>query len=168
VRRLLDSELPEVTVLAASEIRPDVDVVLLPWKEARVAVKYAVVCDRVARILSTLAGPSLRGHDDSRFSFSRHSREITVEVSVWRDQSIIVTVSTRLDVTLPAEPATFERFATNPAEAGVQVFLERLDQTVRPHCSFLLLGDFLDPEELEFAISAVTSASDELMADGQE
>jgi FHIPEP family len=164
VRHLVESEIPELPVLAVSELRPDVDVVLLPWKEDRMAIQYSVVCDRVARILTTLAGPSLRGLDSATFSFYRRSTEITVRVSVWHGQSTVVAVSARPDLTLPADPAVFERFATRPPETAVQVLLERVGDHVRPHCSFLLLGDFLDREELEFAISEVTSVSEELDA----
>jgi hypothetical protein len=164
VRHLVESEIPELHVLAISELRPDVDVVLLPWEEDRMAVQYTVVCNRVARILTTLAGASLRGLDSATFSFYRRSTEITVRVSVWHGQSTVVAVSARPDLALPADPAVFERFATRSAETAVQVLLERVGDHTRPHCSYLLLGDFLDQEELEFAISEVTSVSEELYA----
>lgn len=164
VRHLVESEIPELPVLAISELRPDVDMVLLPWEENRMAAQYTLVCNRVARILTLLAGPSLRGLDSATFSFYRRSTEITVRVSVWHGQSTVVAVSARPDLALPADPAVFERFATRLAETAVQVLLERAGNHLRPHCSYLLLGDFLDQEELEFAISEVTSVSEELYA----
>ena len=164
VRHLVESEIPELPVLAISELRPDVDMVLLPWEENRMAAQYTLVCNRVARILTLLAGPSLRGLDSATFSFYRRSTEITVRVSVWHGQSTVVAVSARPDLALPADPAVFERFATRSAETAVQVLLERAGNHLRPHCSYLLLGDFLDQEELEFAISEVTSVSEELYA----
>jgi hypothetical protein len=42
VRCLIDSELPEFSVLAESEIRNDIELVLLPWTEARMTVEYLV------------------------------------------------------------------------------------------------------------------------------
>jgi hypothetical protein len=166
VRHLVESEMPEMPVLATSELCPEVDVVLLPWKEDRVTVHYAVVCERVAKILSALSEPSFRTLDRGRFSFYRRSTEITVRVSVRHGHSTVVTVSARPDLSLPPDPAIFERFATRPPEAAVQILLERVEDHFRPFCSFMLLGDFLDKEELEWAISEVTNASEELETTG--
>jgi hypothetical protein len=162
VRCLINSELPELPVLAESEIRKDIEVVLLPWTEARMTVEYLVVCDRVARFLTDSAGPSLRQDGPGTFSLSRGSVAITVEAAVRHDENIVITVSARPPVEVAAIPTMFEWLATAPPERGVQVLLERHEQAFRPVCSVLLLGDFLDPEELEFALATVTSVADEV------
>jgi hypothetical protein len=164
VRCLIDSELPELPVLAESEIRSDIEVVLLPWKEARMTVEYLVVCDRVARFLAESAGPSLRKDGPGTFSFSHGSAAVTIEAAVRHDEYTVLTVSARPPVEVAATPATFEWFATVPLERGVQVLLERHEQALRPVCSLMLLGDFLDPEELEFALATVTTVADQVQA----
>jgi hypothetical protein len=165
VRCLIDSEIPELPVLAESEIRTDIGVVLLPWTEARMTVEFLVVCDRVTRFLTDLAGPSMRQEGAGTFSFSRGSATITVEAAVRHDEKTVVSVSARPPVEVAATPATFEWLATDPPERGVQVLLERHEQAFRPVCSMVLLGDFLDPEELEFALATVTSVADEVQID---
>jgi FHIPEP family len=165
VRCLVDSELPELPVLAESEIRNDIEVVLLPWTEARMTVEFLVVCDRVARFLNDSAGPSLRQDGPGTFSFSRGSAKITVEAALRHDKNTVITVSARPPVAVSATPAIFEWLATAPPERGVQVLLERNEQAFRPVCSVVLLGDFLDAEELEFALTMVTSVADEVQVD---
>jgi hypothetical protein len=165
VRCLTDSEFPELPVLAESEIRNDIEVVLLPWTEARMTVEFLVVCDRVTRFLTDSAGPSLRQDGPCTFSFSRGSATITVEAAVRHDKNTVITVSARPPVEVAATPAIFEWLATTPPERGVQVVLERHEQAFRPVCSMVLLGDFLDPEELEFALATVTSVADEVRVD---
>jgi hypothetical protein len=162
VRRVIDSELPELPVLAESEIRNDIEVVLLPWTEARMTVEFLAVCDRVTRFLTDLAGPSFRQDGPGTFSFSRGSAIITVEAAVRHDENTVITVSARPPVEVAATPTIFEWLATTPPERGVQVLLERHEQAFRPLCSMVLLGDFLDPEELEFALATVTNVADEV------
>jgi hypothetical protein len=165
VRCLTDSEFPELPVLAESEIRNDIEVVLLPWTEARMTVEFLVVCDRVTRFLTDSAGPSLRQDDPCTFSFLRGSATITVEAALRHDKNTVITVSARPPVEVAATPAIYEWLATAPPERGVQVLLERHEQALRPVCSVVLLGDFLDPEELEFAVATVTSVADEVRVD---
>jgi hypothetical protein len=165
VRCLIDSEFPELPVLAESEIRNDIEVVLLPWTEARMTVDYLVVCDRVARFLTDSAGPSLRQDGPGTFSFSRGSATVTVEAAVRHDESTVITVSAWPPVEVAATPAILEWLATAPPERGVQILLERVEGAFRPVCSMVLLGDFLDPEELEFALATVTSVADEVQVD---
>lgn len=128
-------------------------------------VEYLVVCDRVTRFLTDLAGPSLRQDGPGTFSFSRGSAAITVEAAVRHDENTVITVSARPPVEVAATPATFEWLATAPPERGVQVLLERHEQAFKPVCSMVLLGNFLDPEELEFALATVTSVADEVQVD---
>jgi hypothetical protein len=160
VRRLVDTEMPELPVIGESEFRGDTEVVSLPWKEETMAVEHLVIQDRVARLLAESAGPSLRTDSPGSFSFSRGSAAMTVELARREGTHTVITVSARPATELPALPATFERFATQGPEPGVQVLLEPHGGTLRPVCSLVLLGDFLDPEELEFALAAVTAAAD--------
>jgi hypothetical protein len=164
VRCLIDSELPELPVLAESEIRSDIEVVLLPWTEARMAVEFLVVCDRVAQFLTDLAGPSLRKHEPGTFSFSRGSAAVTVEAAVMLDEYTVITVSARPPVEMADTPATFEWLATTDLVRGVQILLEHHEGALKPVCSMVLLGDFLDPEELEFTLAMVTAVADEVQA----
>jgi len=167
IRCLVDSELPEVPVLAESEIRSDIDVVSLPWTEARIMVDFLVVCDRVAQFLADLAGPSLQRHGPGTFSFSRGSAAVTVEVVVIRDLYAVVAVSARPPVEMADTPATFEWAATTDLGRGVQTLLERNEQALRPVCSMTLLGDFLDPEEFAFALAMATAAADDVKAEAE-
>jgi hypothetical protein len=164
VRCLIDSELPELPVLAESEIRSDIEVMLLPWTEARMAVEFLVVCDRVAQFLTDLAGPSLRRHEPGTFSLSSGSTAVTVEAAAMHDEYTVITVSARPSAEMADAPATFEWLATTGVVRGVQILLERHERALRPVCSMVLLGDFLDPEELEFALAVVIAVADEVQA----
>jgi len=162
VRRLTESELPEIPVLAESEIGNDIEVVLLPWTEARMAVDLLVVRDRLARFLTDLAGPSLRQDGPGTFSLSLGPKTVTVEANAWQDETVVITVSARPPVNVARTSATFKWIATALPDRGVQVRLERQGKALRPVCSMVLLGDFLDPEELQFALATVASVADEV------
>jgi len=165
VRHLIEAELPEISVLAESEIGNEIDVVLLPWTEARMTVELLVVRDRVARFLTDMAGPSLLQDGPGTFQLSGGFVTVTVEANPWDDEKIVVTVSARPGVQVAATSAIFKWIATGFPERGVQVLLERHDNALKPVCSMVLLGDFLDPEELEFALATVTSVADQVQVE---
>jgi hypothetical protein len=164
VRSLVAQEAAEWVVLADREVLPDVQTTLLPWQGSEVQVREQIVRDRVAALVHRAAGAAVEPASDGSLGFSVDGVPVTVAVRRWRDSSVIVTVSARPDVDLPATDDTCRRVATWAPDVGVHVTVAEQGGKLRLRCTSSLLGDFLDPEELGFAITVVVSAARELAA----
>lgn len=120
------------------------------------------VKDRVQRLLVDFVGP-VQVDSDGDFTFRMGSARVFIRVVPHgRDaQNTVVSIMSPTNLRVPPSPELFRYVATTGYVFGDLMAIEREDG-VYVHLSHNLLGDFLDPDELKWAVGAVASTADDV------
>lgn len=119
------------------------------------------VKDRVQRMLVDLVG-RVEVDSDGDFTFAFESTRVFVSVEEWIEDLSVVRVVSIPVWEVPGSPELFQFVATKSFRFGSLFLFEREDGTFNVNFSHQLIGDTLDPEELNHAVKAVTFTADQL------
>lgn len=120
------------------------------------------VRDQVARLLASMAGP-IQLDPSGNLSFDYGSARVFVSVKPFADASSIIEVFSITNFEIDPTPELYKYVALH---AGDLIFghltLEEEGDKAYLILRHVLLGDFLDPEELFFAVGAVANSADDI------
>jgi T3SS (YopN, CesT) and YbjN peptide-binding chaperone 1 len=118
--------------------------------------------DRVARLLAEMVG-TLQLESDGTLSFVYESTMVRVTVSSFLEQSSVVNILAVTNADLDPTPELFRYVATH-ADDWVFGHLGAWENEGKVFIVLRhsLLGDYLDPEELQAAVAAVATTADTL------
>jgi hypothetical protein len=120
-----------------------------------------MVKDKVQRYLTDLIG-SVEIDAEGRFSFRHGSARLFVQVDQINEESTAVEIVAPLVFNARATPELFHYVATRGSYRFGHLSAAERDDGVSIFYQHTLLGDFLDPDELKWAVFAMANTADEL------
>jgi hypothetical protein len=118
--------------------------------------------DRVASMVANFVG-SVQLDADGALSFPYENMRVFVNVRAWGESSTVVVVFAVTNIELPPAPELYEFVALHTDDWMFgHLVMNVVDGQAMVGFSHSLLGDRLDPEELQAAVAAVAVASNEI------
>lgn len=125
------------------------------------ASNVAAVKEKVQRILIDLMG-KVEIDRDGDFTFRNGSARVFISVFELSDEFTGVVIFAPTNRGLPPSAELFKFVACETAYRFGSLRAKEADGKVNLTLRYTLLGDFLDPEELKVAISAIAGTADEI------
>jgi len=119
------------------------------------------VKDRVQRYLSEIIG-TVQIDKEGDYNFRQNSTHVFISVYELNETNFGVNVFAQTNFQVPPSPELFKYVATNNGYRFGRLCATEKDDGVLISFSHNLLGDFLDLEELRWAVGAVAVTADEI------
>jgi FHIPEP family protein/type III secretion system-like peptide-binding chaperone len=166
VRAAIATELPQLPVVAESEVNRGVTLAVINREGGPVEVQEALLKGQVGNLLAEVVGPGLQVDSDGDLTFEIRSTRLYVRVRGLAGDRAIVSVFSITNRHVPPTPELYHWVAT---QAGAYIFghiaAEELEGGVNIVVRHTLLGNFLDARELFEAVAAVSHLAEEVSAD---
>ncbi len=126
------------------------------------AVNVLEVKDRVQRYLAEVIG-TVQIDKEGDFNFRHGSSQVYVRIKEWSDDSTIVYILSPVCMEVPPSPELFQYIATN-SDSYIfgHLSAQEKDDGVMVMLTHNLLGEFLDQDELKWALYAIAKTADEI------
>jgi hypothetical protein len=126
-----------------------------------VSADLRLVKDKVESYLRDLVG-TFEIDTDGDYTFRLGSARAFIRVAPKGDDNSLVVIRSFTNFRIPPSPEVFHYVATHNDWVFGSLAAHETDEGVNISFSHTLLGDYLDPEEFNFAVVAVASTGDEI------
>ena len=128
-----------------------------------------VTRDKVQRFLSDLVS-NIGIDNNGKFTFRHGSARLFIDVRAHGkdDGSTLVTITCPLVFSVPRSPELYRFIATGSTYYFGHLRAVDVDAGVTVAYEHTLLGDYLDPEELKWAVGAMAGTADDLDTEIQQ